>query len=331
MNTNSAVWRSIKRLHQIYPDKVNDICHRIGLSGSMLLNQNLTLPVDVFLKFFIEAESVFNDELITINYARLAQIRPNYAEAFGLMFVYSRHLKEGFKLLQAYVNIELEGINFAIREESTEVKVIFIANPNIKHGSIYENLCLSILAAFIRSKRFPIRCINTKILTVGSAIKEESVFNCPINSQSSETSIVISKKNYLKKNAISNTQLVDYLKAIAQEKMDKKDGKKNLITNIEVLMSNYENHYSNINIQVISDQLGISTNKFRYQLSKENTTFRKVLNNFKLKKTKNMLQSGLSVKVVSYQLGYSDPSSFIRWFIGQTKLTPTSFKARNKD
>ena len=331
MNTNSAVWRSIMRLQEIYPDKVNDICHKIGLSGSVLLNRNLTLPVDVFLKFFIEAESVFNDELITINYARLAQIRPNYAEAFGLMFVYSRHLKEGFKLLQAYVNIELEGINFSIREESNEVKVIFIANPNIKHASIYENLCLSILAAFIRSKRFPIRCINTKILTTGSTIKEESVFNCPINSQSTETSIVISKKNYFKKNTLSNTQLVDYLKSIAQEKMDKKGGKKNLITNIEVLMSNYENHYSNINIQVISDQLGISTNKFRYQLSKENTTFRKVLNNFKLKKTKNMLQSGLSVKVVSYQLGYSDPSSFVRWFIGQTKLTPTSFKAGNKD
>jgi AraC-like DNA-binding protein len=331
MNTNSAVWRSILRLQQIYPVKVNNICHRIGLTGSMLLNRNLTLPVDVFLKFFIEAESVFDDELITINYARLAQIRPNYAEAFGLMFVYSRHLKEGFKLLQSYVNIELEGINFVIREESNEVKVIFIANSNIKHASIYENLCLSILAAFIRSKRFPIRCINTKILTTGSTIKEKSVFNCPINSQSTETSIVISKKNYLKKNAISNTQLVDYLKSIAQEKMDKKGGKKNLITNIEVLMSNYENHYSIINIQVISDQLGISTNKFRYQLSKENTTFRKVLNNFKLKKTKNMLQRGLSVKVISYQLGYSDPSSFVRWFIGQTKLTPTSFKAGKKN
>ena len=77
MNTNSAVWRSIMRLQEIYPDKVNDICHKIGLSGSVLLNRNLTLPVDVFLKFFIEAESVFNDELITINYARLAQIRAN--------------------------------------------------------------------------------------------------------------------------------------------------------------------------------------------------------------------------------------------------------------
>jgi len=329
MNTNSAVWRSILRLQQIYPDKVNEICHRIGLSKSMLLNPNLSLPIDIFLNFFIEAESVFEDKLITINYARLAQIRPNYAEAFGLMFVYSRHLKEGFKLLQSYINIELEGVNFVIREEFSEVKVIFIANPNIKHSSIYENLCLSILAAFIKSKRFPIRCINTKIQTTGSTIKEKSVFSCPINYQSAETSIVISKKNYLKKNTISNTKLIDYLKSIAQEKIAKKGNKNNLIEKIEVLMNNYENHYSNITIQEISDQLGISINKLRYQLSKENTTFRKVLNNFKLKKTKNMLQSGLSVKVISYQLGYSDPSSFVRWFIGQTQLTPTSFKAAN--
>jgi len=331
MNTNSSVWRSILRLQQIYPEKVNEICKRIGLSKNMLLNPNLSLPIEIFLNFFIEAESVFNDELISINYARLAQIRPNYAEAFGLMFVYSRDLKDAFKLLQTYINIELEGVNFIIKEELNEVKVLFIASPKIKHSSIYENLCLSILAAFIKSKRFPIRCINTKINTTGEAIKEKSVFSCPINSQSLETSIVISKKNYLKKNTISNTKLIDYLKSIAQEKIDKKDIKDNLVENIEVLMNNYENYYSNINIQEISDQLGISTSKLRYQLSKENTTFRRALNNFKLKKAKNMLQNGLSVKVISYQLGYSDPSSFIRWFIGQTKLTPTTFKTANKD
>jgi len=96
-------------------------------------------------------------------------------------------------------------------------------------------------------------------------------------------------------------------------------------------MNNYENYYSNITIQEISDQLGVSTSQLRYQLSKENTTFRKALNNFKLKKTKNMLHNGLSVKVISYQLGYSDPSSFIRWFISQTNLTPKSFKTANKN
>ena len=96
-------------------------------------------------------------------------------------------------------------------------------------------------------------------------------------------------------------------------------------------MNNYENYYSNINIQEISDQLGISTSQLRYKLSKEKTTFREVLNNFKLKKAKSMLKNSLSVKIISYQLGYSDPSSFIRWFISQTKLTPTIFKTTNQD
>ncbi|SVD28855.1 uncharacterized protein METZ01_LOCUS381709, partial [marine metagenome] len=140
MNINSMVWRSIFRLQQIYPKEVGEICNRIGLSESILSNQNLVLPIDMFLNFFIEAESVFNDDLITINYARLAQIRPNYSETLGLMFVYSRHLKEGLKLLQAYINIELEGINVLIKEEQSAVKIQFIADQKVKHSSIYENL-----------------------------------------------------------------------------------------------------------------------------------------------------------------------------------------------
>ena len=50
----------------------------------------------MFLNFFIQAESVFDDKLISINYSRMAQLRPNYAELLGLIFVYSKHLKESF-------------------------------------------------------------------------------------------------------------------------------------------------------------------------------------------------------------------------------------------
>jgi AraC-like DNA-binding protein len=99
-----------------------------------------------------------------------------------------------------------------------------------------------------------------------------------------------------------------------------------LTEKVERLMNNYENHFNLINIQAVSTHLGLSTNSLRNQLLKENTTFRKVLNNFKLSKSKNLLNGGLSVKVISYQLGYADPSSFVRWFIGQTDLTPSAYK-----
>ena len=326
MNTFSGVWRCIQRLHQIHPYEVETIFQRVGIEKRLLTNQNVSIPVEILLNFVIDAQTVFKDELVSINFGRMAQVRPNYGEAFGLVFVYSKNLQQGLKLLQSFINTELEGLNFLIIEEKNHIKIQSVVAPKIKNPSIYENLGLSILASFIRSKRFQIKQINTKTVTQIDDIKEKSVFNCPVFTSCEETSLLISKKNYLKKNSLSNPNLVNYLSTILEAKANNMTSKISLTEKVERLMNNYENHFNLINIQDVSIHLGLSTNSLRNQLLKENTTFRKVLNNFKLSKSKNLLNGGLSVKVISYQLGYADPSSFVRWFIGQTDLTPSAYK-----
>ena len=326
MNTFSGVWRCIQRLHQIHPYEVETIFQRVGIAKSLLTNQNVSIPVEILLNFVIDAQTVFKDELVSINFGRMAQVRPNYGEAFGLVFVYSKNLQQGLKLLQSFINTELEGLNFLIIEEKNHIKIQSVVDPKIKNPSIYENLGLSILASFIRSKRFQIKQINTKTVTQIDDIKEKSVFNCPVFTSCEETSLLISKKNYLKKNSLSNPNLVNYLSTILEAKAHNMTSKISLTEKVERLMNNYENHFNLINIQDVSTHLGLSTNSLRNQLLKENTSFRKVLNNFKLSKSKNLLNGGLSVKVISYQLGYADPSSFVRWFIGQTDLTPSAYK-----
>ncbi len=326
MNTFSGVWRCIQRLHQIHPYEVETIFKRVGIEKSLLTNQNISIPVEILLNFVIDAQTIFKDELVSINFGRMAQVRPNYGEAFGLVFVYSKNLQQGLKLLQSFINTELEGLNFLIIEEKNHIKIQSVVDPKIKNPSIYENLGLSILASFIRSKRFQIKQINTKTVTQIDDIKEKSVFNCPVFTSCEETSLLISKKNYLKKNSLSNPNLVNYLSTILEAKTNNMTSKISLTEKVERLMNNYENHFNLINIQDVSIHLGLSTNSLRNQLLKENTTFRKVLNNFKLSKSKNLLNGGLSVKVISYQLGYADPSSFVRWFIGQTDLTPSAYK-----
>ena len=326
MNTFSGVWRCIQRLHQIHPYEVETIFQRVGIAKSLLTNQNVSIPVEILLNFVIDAQTVFKDELVSINFGRMAQVRPNYGEAFGLVFVYSKNLQQGLKLLQSFINTELEGLNFLIIEEKNHIKIQSVVDPKIKNPSIYENLGLSILASFIRSKRFQIKQINTKTVTQIDDIKEKSVFNCPVFTSCEETSLLISKKNYLKKNSLSNPNLVNYLSTILEAKVNNMTSQISLTEKVERLMNNYENHFNLINIQDVSIHLGLSTNSLRNQLQKENTTFRKVLNNFKLSKSKNLLNGGLSVKVISYQLGYADPSSFVRWFISQTDLTPSAYK-----
>ncbi len=326
MNIHSIAWRSILRLQQIYPKEVDEICSRIGLPEKILLNQNLTLPIEMFLNFFIQAESVFDDDLISINYSKMAQIRPNYAELLGLIFLYSRNLKESFKLLQTYINIELEGIKVLVNKHQDIVKIQFIADPVIEYPSLYENLCLSMLAAFIRSKRYAIKHITTKIKPSKQSINKKSVFNCPLIFNGTETSITISHNTFMKKNSLANSKLVAFLTSIAKEKLQQKQARSNMIDRVETLLCNYENNYNNVNIEKISGQLGMSVNSLRNQLSKNKTNFRQTFNQHKLKRAKLMLNEGQSVKVISYLLGYSEPSSFIRWFISQTNITPTTFK-----
>ena len=326
MNTYNGVWRCIQRLYQIHPFEIETIFKMVGIDKGLLGNQNVSLPVEIILKFVMDAESVFDDELMSINFGRIAQVRPNYGEAFGLAFVYSKNLEDGIRLLQSFIGTELEGMNFLISDEDNLIKIQSVADPTIKHPSIYENLGLSILASFIRSKRFQIKQINTKITTQARGINEKSLFNCPIYYNCKETSLLISKKNYVKKNALSNPNLVNYLSSILKQKAEKVSSNKSLRDQIERAMTNYENHFNLINIQEISNHLGLSTNSLRNQLLKENITFRQVFNDFKLKKSKHMIKDGLSIKAISYHLGYSEPSSFVRWFTGQTQLTPTSFR-----
>ena len=136
MNTYNGVWRCVQRLHQIYPFEVQDIFERVGISKGLLGNQEVSLPVEILLEFVIEAESVFGDELVSINFGRMAQVRPNYGEAFGLAFVYSKNLQEGISLLKSFIGTELEGINFLISEESNLIKIQSVADPSIKYLSL---------------------------------------------------------------------------------------------------------------------------------------------------------------------------------------------------
>jgi AraC-like DNA-binding protein len=182
------------------------------------------------------------------------------------------------------------------------------------------------LAAFIKSKRYAIKHITTKMQSSNKSINEKSVFNCPINFNGTETSIVISHNTFMKKNSIANSKLVGFLASIAQEKLQQKQTRKNMIDRVEALLCNYENNYNNVNIEEISSQLSMSVNSLRNQLSKNKTNFRQTFNQHKLIRAKLMLKEGRSVKVISYLLGYAEPSSFIRWFISQTNTTPTTFK-----
>ena len=326
MNVHSTVWRSISRLQYLYHDEVNEICQRISISPAILANHNLTLPLDLFLSFFIEAEDVFENDLVAINYARMAQIRPNYSEILGMISLYSPNLIESFKLVQSYINLELDGINISLTQKTNVVEIHFVADALVEHPNLYENLCLSIFATFIQSMHHPIKKLTTKTKTRQQTSVIRSLFHCPIAFEDNHTSIILSNEVSMKQNPTANPKLISLLEIMAKEKIAQQTGEGHIVKRLEDVFNSYENEYSNININEASNLLGLSVNTLRRALTKHQTTFRQCLNNFKLKKAKSMLADNYSAKRVAYSLGYTEPSAFIRWFINQAKQTPKEYK-----
>ncbi|HAY41774.1 MAG TPA: AraC family transcriptional regulator [Gammaproteobacteria bacterium] len=326
MNVHSTVWRSISRLQYLYPNEVNQICQRIGISPSLLAGHNLTLPLTLFLNFFIEAEDIFDDDLFSIKYARMAQIRPNYSEILGMISLYSPNLIESFNLVNSYINLELDGIDISLIQKTNVVDIRFVANAAIEHASLYENLCMSIFATFIKSLHHPIDKLTTKTTTKQATNVVRSLFHCPIQFKANHTAIILTNEVSLKQNPTANPKLISLLEIMAKEKITQKANEGNIVNRLEDIYNSYEDRYSNINITETSNLLGLSINTLRRELSKRKTTFRQTLNNFKLKKAKSMLASNYSVKRVAYSLGYTEPSAFVRWFINQAKQTPKEYK-----
>jgi len=326
MNVHSAVWRSISRLQYLYPNEVDEICKKIGVSPNLLAGHDLTLPVDLFLSFFIEAEKIFNNDLVPINYARMAQIRPNYSEILGMIFLYSPNLIEGFKLVQSYINLELDGINIGLIQKTNIFEIHFIADTTIEHSTLYETLCLSIFATFIQSTHHPIRQLITKTTTTQANSAIRSLFHCPIAFKSNHTAIILANKVSLKHNLAANPKLINLLEVMAKEKISQQANEGNIVERLEGVFSNFEDNYNNVNIYEASNMLGVGVNTLRRSLSKHETTFRQTLNKFKLKRAKVMLDQNYSAKRVAYSLGYTEPSAFTRWFSNQAKQSPKEYK-----
>ena len=79
----------------------------------------------------------------------------------------------------------------------------------------------------------------------------------------------------------------------------------------------------------IAQSFGISERSLARQLAQKGTSFRKALNQTRMKFAKELLSCGnFPVNVVAKRLGYSEASPFIRSFKRQFSVTPAQFRRK---
>lgn len=81
----------------------------------------------------------------------------------------------------------------------------------------------------------------------------------------------------------------------------------------------------------IAQQLNMAERTLRYQLAKEATSFRQILNEVRFELAKRYLyESDLSIQEIAFSLGYEHTQNFYRAFLKQASVTPEKFRQQHR-
>ena len=157
----------------------------------------------------------------------------------------------------------------------------------------------------------------------------EDFFQCPVQGDSNIVGICFSKSSLNKLLPTHDPELVE-LNEMAVKKyineMDNGETSKKVIEIIAELLS-----AGQLSEEIIANKLHMSKRTLQRKLSSEGQSYSVLLNRVRLTLAKQYLtMTDASITQLTYQLGYSSPSTFARAFKKQTSLSPAEFRAQNK-
>ncbi len=76
----------------------------------------------------------------------------------------------------------------------------------------------------------------------------------------------------------------------------------------------------------VARELAVSVRTLQRRLREEDATFSAVLDRVRRERAQELLETGCAVYEVAYALGYSEPSTFFRWFKREYGVTPSEWR-----
>lgn len=152
-------------------------------------------------------------------------------------------------------------------------------------------------------------------------------FRCPVNFDADDNRITLSQDVVDKKLTSSNPQLAHLNDQIMIEYLAKQD-ENNIIERVKVVIIDLlpSRHVTDSSV---ADELHLSRRTLHRRLQQENTTFSSILNKVRKELATQYIQDcSLSLKEISFLLGFAEYSSFSRAFKRWTGSSPSTVRSQ---
>lgn len=245
----------------------------------------------------------------------------------------SETLNKAFENATYYSRLISDALESSLVVTDHSYSVIFEENPNwgvhqshAKRQILDLTLlsCLKSIIAYTKRKYYPVM-IRFHTEKPKNLKEYYRLFNCSLKFNQPKTEIIFEKQIFDKHSKNIPLGLLENLKDKIATEIGSLGTENELIYQLK--KSILEHKPQRISLAEAAKQLNLSGRTLQRKLKSLNTNFKEIEYELQLRLSKTYLEEKKkSIDEISYLLGFSESSAFIRFFKSLTKQTPTEYK-----
>jgi AraC-like DNA-binding protein len=180
---------------------------------------------------------------------------------------------------------------------------------------------------FLTGKKISLKEIRFRHAALKEISEYTRIFQCPVKFDSQTNAIVMDKKVLNTRLLHPNHELLALFEKQAAEVLRRQLSTESYSGRISHMMIQFFREAHSPSLETIAKRMATSVRKLQMKLKEESTTYRELLNTTRKNLAMEYLKdTDVSICEISYLLGFSEPSTFHRFFKKLTGHTPLKYR-----
>ncbi|MDC6366980.1 MULTISPECIES: AraC family transcriptional regulator [Flavobacteriaceae] len=245
---------------------------------------------------------------------------------------HSKTLEDAFDNAVYYSRLISDALECNLVKNEGSYVVVFEENPNWQVYPVWAKrqildltllCCLKSLVAYTGKTYFPSK-VNFHTTRPKSMNEYYRLFNCSLKFNQPKTEICFERQIFDRYSKQIEFGLLESLKEKVNEEIQNLKTENEVVYQLKKAILNGKP--DRISLWHASSAMGMSKRTLQRKLKDLNTNFKEVEHELQLKLSKTYLhEQRKSIDEISFLLGFSESSAFIRFFKTHTKMTPTAY------
>lgn len=313
--------------------RVQSLLAGTGLTSEPFADPDFRIEFPVLQRFILNAIEVTGDPHLGPRLARRFEPSSIGLPAYAAMN--AACLEDALEVLSRFFGLAFSSIDFGLSADRTGLardEVAIVLRPrhsfqDIEYFVFSSALVVghTLLKAILRAEHVILRAeIATRVPGEGGQLSAE-IGSVPVLSGARENRLVIPAQVLSRPlpgaDPIDHKRLLELCERLDVGAVDAVS----LVNQVQVFLETGKNLTAPLS--KTAEALGYSERSLRRYLEKSNTSYRKLVDEVRVRRAREMLAAGdQPIKAIAFALGYDTPSNFARSFKRWTGLTPRAFR-----